>query len=498
MSADRQRVFSLAAVVVAAVLFGMVLSGALNFTSQVKADRPAPVSVAATGSFAAPDFATLADAVVPSVVSVFTEDVIDPSERRRQMPNDPFHFFFGPRDQREEREPQIDRSSGSGFFISATGEIITNFHVVDGADRIRVRLADDDGEYGVEVVGSDPATDIALLRITKPDREFPFLALGESSELRVGEWVMAVGNPLNMAHTVTVGVVSAKGRSLGLSRERSFENFIQTDAAINFGNSGGPLLNIRGEVIGINSAINARGQNLGFAIPVNIVRAILPQLRERGRVVRGYLGVSIENVDRDRAEAFGLDSTDGALVVQVVEGHAAEKAGVRHGDIIVMVDGRAIEDTRELIDTVSAMPPGTKVKLGLVRNGELKTISVVLEERELDTEDAVPAAGPEENGDVFEPLGVTVSELSLQIRRAYRLDDDLEGVIVTRVRPISPAADKGMIQGDVITEANGKPITDTSELGAAIEDVKAGGYLRLYVYNSRFKNYRFVILRLEE
>ncbi len=244
-------------------------------------------------------------------------------------------------------EPRERRSSGSGFFITGSGEIITNHHVIDGADKIRVRLSDEN-EYEAEVVGIDPATDIALLRVIDPDQEFSALPLGDSKAVRVGEWVLAAGNPMEMPNTVTVGVVSAKGRALGLSAEsQSFENFIQTDAAINFGNSGGPLVNLRGQVIGINTAINAAGQNIGFAVPIDVARRILPQLRENGRVVRGYLGVSIANLSRGDAEAFGLDSTDGALVQQVVEGHAAEKAGVRHGDVIVSVnDEHDQEDPR--------------------------------------------------------------------------------------------------------------------------------------------------------
>ena len=314
MKNDAQKIFSLAAVIVAATLFGMVLSGGLNITQRADADLPDTAAVATMGEIVLPDFVALADHVVPSVVSVYSDDVQDPSERNQRMPNDPFHFFFGPRDDGAEREPQVRRSSGSGFFISESGEILTNHHVIEDADSIKVRL-NDEAEYRAEVVGIDPATDIALLRVIDPDRTFSALPLGDSAAVRVGQWVMAAGNPLNMAHSVTVGVVSAKGRSLGLSAaSSSFENFIQTDAAINFGNSGGPLVNLKGNVIGINTAINAAGQNIGFAVPIDVARRILPQLRENGRVVRGYLGVSIGNLTKDDAEAFGLDSTDGALV----------------------------------------------------------------------------------------------------------------------------------------------------------------------------------------
>jgi serine protease Do len=498
MKSDVQKVFSIAAVIVAAILFGMVLSGGLNMTKRVDADRPEPVPAAVSEGTALPDFADLADRVVPSVVSVYSDEVREPSEDRRGMPNDPFHFFFGPRDEGREREPRVRRSSGSGFFITATGEIITNNHVIEDADKIRVRLVDDT-EYRVEVVGKDPATDVALLRVVKPDREFDPLPLGDSAAVRVGQWVMATGNPLEMEHSVTVGVVSAKGRALGLSAEsNSFENFIQTDAAINFGNSGGPLVDLHGNVIGINTAINAAGQNIGFAIPIDVVRRILPQLREHGRVVRGYLGVSINNLSPGEAEAFGLDSSDGALVESVVPGHAADKAGLHHGDVIVSVDGERIENTRELIDTISAMPPDTEVKIVVMRNGKPKTVTVVLEERDDEAAGAEPAEGPSDEGDVFERVGVAVTALDPSVRQNFRIDEDIEGVVVTRVRPLSPAGEEGMTPGLVITEANGELVTSPSDLRGVIEDVDAGGYLRLYVFIPRADTYRFVILKLEE
>ncbi len=496
MKSDAHKIFSLAAVMVAATLFGMMLSGGLNVTQRADADLPAPAAAATQGEMVLPDFVALADHVVPSVVSVYSDDVQDPSERNQQMPNDPFHFFFGPRDDGSQREPQVRRSSGSGFFISTTGEILTNNHVVEDADSIKVRLSDDT-EYRVEVIGTDPATDIALLKIVDPDREFSALALGDSSAVRVGEWVMAAGNPLDMAHSVTVGVVSAKGRSLGLSAESSsFENFIQTDAAINFGNSGGPLVDLRGNVIGINTAINAAGQNIGFAVPIDVARRILSQLRENGRVVRGYLGVSIANINKDDAQAFGLDNANGALVQEVVEGHAAAKAGIQHGDVIVAIDGAPVVDTRELIDTISAMPPGTKVDLGLIRNGKKITADVTLEEREADAAPGVNGNEPSTDGDVFERVGVTVTELTPMARQNFRIETEIEGVVVTKVRPLSPASEGGMAPGLVITEANGKPVDNPAELRAVVEDVDAGGYLRLYVYIPRADSYRFVILKL--
>jgi serine protease Do len=502
MRSERQKLFSLAAIVVASVLFGMVIAGALNLTPPVGADRAdqTPATAPTVVAPGVPDFATLADRVIPSVVSVFSTEEVDPRVRR-EMPRDPFHFFFGPRpepDDGREVEPMVRRSSGSGFFISAEGEIITNFHVVEEADSIEIELSDDT-RYKVTVVGRDPATDIALLKVEKPDRRFPALDLGESEGVRVGEWVMAVGNPLAMDHTATVGVVSGKGRVLGLS-DSSFENFIQTDAAINLGNSGGPLVNLRGEVIGINSAINAAGENLGFAVPINTVKQILPQLRERGRVVRGYLGISVRNVDQDTAEAFRLSGRSGAFVEMVVEGHAADKGGVKHGDVIVDLDGEPVADTRDLIDTVSAMAPGTKVKLGLIRDGKRMGVTIELEERLGDDEAAEADDAPPAEDAAASRAGLSVTELTPRVRQYYGIDDEIDGVVISRIRPLSPAGEEGLDRGDVITEANGRPIADAGDLLEVIDGVEQGGFLRLYVHRSRPERSLsfFAILKLDQ
>jgi serine protease Do len=498
---EKQKLFSLAAIVVAAVLFGMVLGGGLDLTRPADADRPVEAPQQATAvraespSLSLPDFASLADRVVPSVVSVFSTDVEQPDERRRRMPSDPFHFFFGPRDRNDSDEPTVRRSSGSGFFISAAGELLTNNHVVEDADRIEIELASET-RYEVEVVGRDPETDLALLKVIDPDREFQALSLGNAEEARVGEWVMAVGNPLNMDHTVTVGVISAKGRVLGLS-DSSFEDFIQTDAAINFGNSGGPLVNLRGEVIGINTAINAQGQNLGFAVPVSLAKRILPQLRERGRVVRGYLGIMVRNIDQDLQEAFGLASRDGAFVEEVLPKHAAANAGLEHGDVVTKVGDLKVVDTRDLIDTVSAMAPGAKVELEIVRDGKRKTVTVELEERVREGDNAQMEDEDDGKTDATERVGVVVSELSSKVRQMFGLDDTVEGVVITRVRTVSPAGEEGLGRGDVILEANGDPVRTVDDLVAAVDAVPEGGYLRLYVYRSRVDRSFFAILRLD-
>ncbi len=484
---------SLVAAVVAAVVFGMVLGGAFDLTQSADAQRSESEPTGAhSAPMAAPDFAVLAERVVPSVVSVDNTNVVEEDEQRGLR--DPFQFFFGPRPDSGDREPRTRRSSGSGFFISRSGEILTNYHVVEDADKLMVELVDGQ-RLEAEVVGTDPPTDLALLKVVKPQREFDALPIGSADTLRVGEWVMAVGNPLNMDHTVTVGVVSAKGRVLGLS-DTSFENYIQTDAAINFGNSGGPLVNTRGEVVGIATAINARGQNLGFAVPVETVVAILEQLRTRGEVQRGYLGVTIREVDAARQEAFGLDSQDGAFVVQVLPGHAADEAGLKPGDVIVAVDGVAIKDNRDLIDEISATPPGTTVTLDVIRNGEKITLEAELEERVLDQEDPTADMGDEGEGSMLEELGFGIDDLTPRTREMLGLDEDDAGVLVTRVRPLSPAAEQGLIRGDVLVQANGTDLGSADELMAIVDGLEEGSYLRLYVHRPRGDAFFFVILKI--
>lgn len=502
MHRERIQLVSLVAVAVAAVLFGMVLAGGLGLTPRASADRPSQqVQAPSKIVFAAPDFATLAEKVVPSVVSVYAKDIVKPGEGRQQQgPEDFFHRFFGPFGMGpqggQSREPVVRRSSGSGFFITPDGELLTNNHVVEGADELEIEL-NDGSRYPVKVVGRDPATDIALVRVVHADREFPVLKLGDSAAARVGEWVMAVGNPLNMDHTVTVGVVSAKGRRLGIS-DTSFENFIQTDAAINFGNSGGPLLNLRGEVIAINTAISARGQNMGFAVPINTAKLILPQLREHGKVIRGYLGVTVRDIDQELQEAFGLKNRNGAFVEEVLPGHAGDKAGLEHGDVIVSVNGQKVAKTRDLIDQISAMPPGSKAHLEVIRNGKSLKVTATLEERQGDEEASQGEGGEEEKGNVSERVGVSVMDLTDRVRQFYGLEDSIKGVIVSHVNPVSPAADEGLRRGDVITEVNGKKISSVQQFLSGVNAVKKGGYLRLYVYRPRAERSFFAILKLDQ
>jgi len=495
-----QRIVSVAALLVGAVTLGMVLTGGLDVTPSGNATSLAP-SLAATAQPAAarpappaagyPDFAALADRVVPSVISVYTTDVVTGQEMRQFHRNvDPFEFFFGPRGAQPDT-PRTREGAGSGFFISAEGLALTNNHVVEDADSIEVQLADNT-KYKAKVVGRDPATDLALIRV-EGDGPFPFLDLGDSEALRVGEWVMAVGNPLNMDHTVTVGVVSAKGRALGLL-ESSFENFIQTDAAINRGNSGGPLVNVRGEVIGINAAINIQGQNLGFAIPVSTAKLILPQLEKTGKVVRGYLGVFIKNIDENEQKSFKLSSRDGALVQDLEGDGPAAKAGLEAGDVIVSLDGQALKDTRELIDRVSAQPPGARIKLGVIRNGERKTFTVELTERPSGESETAEEPGTEATP--IGKLGMTLEEIDDRMRRRLDLPDDVKGLLVTEVEPLSPADEANLQPGLVVTRANGQAVSNLRELGRVVGGLESGELVRLYVFNPRVGRSGFFILQM--
>jgi serine protease Do len=473
-----------------------VLAGGLDLTPPGAAAPANPPAAAPTPSATAPvtggtaylpSFADLAERVVPAVVSIDAQ-TIEKTNRRRNPHGqgggqDPFEFFFGPqgpegfpgRDGQQPREFRSD-AGGSGFVISADGYIVTNNHVIDGATKIRVRL--EDRYYDAEVKGADPATDIALLKIDA-GRSLPFLPLGDSDSLRVGDYVMVIGNPLLLDHTVTVGVVSAKGRSIGLTQDVSFENFIQTDAAINRGNSGGPLVNLRGEVVGIATAMNWGAENIGFAVPVSTLKAVLPQLKEKGKVSRGYLGINIQNLDWDRAQAFGLTSTDGALVTEVNDGSPAGEAGLQHGDIVLSVDGHAIKTTRDLIDYVSAQAPGRTVSLELLRDGKKMTKQVRLGERQA-TGGEEPES-PSEGQHGLDWLGLDYQSLTPGLRQSAGLPDDLRGVLVRQVEPSSPLYDEGVAPGDVVTEVNGRPVSDAGAFENAVGKAASGSYLRLYV-----------------
>jgi serine protease Do len=479
MRDTRGRNVQVAVMVVAAVAFGMVLAGGLGWTPVGLAaeDSPGPQAVAGAAA-GLPGFAALADAVGPAVVSI-RADTFRTEEGPRAI--DPFEFFFGPRRQNPQAPPQQEperfraQSGGSGFVVSPDGLIVTNNHVVDGADRLTVTL--DGREYPAEVRGTDPETDLALIQV-EAGRQLPYLKLGDSDELSVGDWIMVIGSPLGLDHTVTVGVVSAKGRSLQVL-DPSFENFIQTDAAINFGNSGGPLVNLAGEVVGIATLINFGAENIGFAVPVSTLKSILPQLRESGRVTRGYLGVGVQNLDWPTAQAFGLDTTDGALVENIVEGHPGEEAGIRHGDIILRVDEVEVEDTRDLIDYVAAQPPGTTVRLLVLRDGERRTVPVELGERPTNGEEAEEPTRGEDGG--IEWLGLRYQELTPELRESHGLPESARGIWITRIEPDSPLADEGVLPGDLIVEVGGRTVGSVEELETRIGEAPPGAYLRLYV-----------------
>ena len=498
----RFRMTTVAAVALAAMALGMVLTGGLGVTPQGNAERLSPAApppaeaqtVAAPAGY--PDFATLAERVMPAVISVLTTDNVTRSDMRQfHRDVDPFDFFFGPNQSPDMRGPRVRRGAGSGFFISSDGLAITNNHVVEGAEKIEVILStDDNSKLPAKVIGRDPATDMALIKV-QGKSPFTPLKLGDSDSLRVGEWVMAVGNPLNMPHTVTAGVVSAKGRQLGLSPEtQSFENFIQTDAAINLGNSGGPLVNLRGEVVGINTAINAAGQNIGFAVPVNTLKLVLPQLKEKGKVVRGYLGVNIQNVTDVIQEAFSLTTREGAFVQSVEEGGPAEKAGIQKGDTSVSVNGAAVKQTRPLLDAVSAMPPDKKVVIDVLRDGKRKSLTVTLGERpsangqddDGEGEDATPAS----------QLGFEVQDLNARLRRNFEVPTDVEGIVVTDVEGGSVAEEAGLSVGDLVTEVNGKEVATVREFNGMTASLAKGAVLRLYVYRAAADRGSFVIMRM--
>jgi serine protease Do len=420
-----------------------------------------------------PDFVELAGKLKPAVVNISTSKTV---QSRRLLPgptgphNDLFDEFFERFFQGVPNRSRKERSLGSGFIISADGYILTNDHVVGGADEITVRLADGRAFRGT-VEGIDSKLDLALVKIDIGDEKLPVAVLGESEKLRVGEWVMAIGNPFGLEQTVTVGIVSAKGRVIGAGL---YDDFIQTDASINPGNSGGPLFNIRGQVVGINSAIVAGGQGIGFAIPIDAAKAVLPQLRETGHVVRGWLGVTVQTLTRELAASFGLKNTRGALVTEVAAGSPAAKAGIERGDVILAVNGRKLETMNDLPKQVAALPVGRPANVTIFRDG--KTREMPVEIGTLDDDRSQPEK--EENAEKV--FGLTLGDISPEAMRYYGLEGD-RGALVTAVEGDGPAAEAGIQPGDLIIEAGGRPTANAAELRAVTAKANSGQGLRLLV-----------------
>jgi serine protease Do len=417
-----------------------------------------------------PSFAELVKIEKPAVVNISTTQVIKqtgvphPRFNRRQSPfeeffgDDFFRKFFGDLPDREFKS----KSLGSGFIINKEGFILTNNHVIENATEVKVRLSDEK-EYDAKVIGRDPKTDIALIKIDAKN-DLPIVQMGDSDKLEIGEWVLAIGNPFGLEQTVTAGIVSAKGRVIGSG---PYDNFIQTDASINPGNSGGPLFNIKGEVVGINTAIVATGQGIGFAIPINMALSILPQLKEKGKVVRGWLGVMIQQITEDLAESMNLDTSDGALVAEVVEGGPADKAGIKRGDVILEFDGEVIGKMRDLPTLVAATPVGKKVQVNVLRKEKKETLTVVI--GELEEEKAAEADTEDEIGS----LGMTVQNLTPELTEYFQLEET-EGVVVAEVERYGPAAEAGIRRGDIILEVNQTAVKSVKDYRKALAKKKPG------------------------
>jgi len=466
---------------------------AISFWGEKPAEKAEPTPPHPSSQFVTtlPDFASLAERLSRSVVNISTTSEREApsfgSGRTPFGPEDPFHEFwepferfFGPFPRRRFKE----RSLGSGFIINREGYILTNNHVIENAQEISVRL-EDEKEYRAKVVGRDPKTDVAVIKIDSIEGVEP-MVLGDSDKLRVGDWVIAIGNPFGLDHTVTAGIVSAKGRFIG---QGSYDNFIQTDAAINPGNSGGPLINLRGEVVGINTAIFSRtGGNIGigFAIPINLVKDLLPELLEKGKVTRGWLGVLIQKVTPDIAESMGLKEPNGALVADVAKGGPAEEAGIKVGDVIVEFDGHPIKESNELPWLVARTPVGKLAKVKVIRNKKTETITVKIGE----LKEGEVAVGPE-GGE--EDLGLTVQTLTPDVAESLGIGEDVKGVVVTNVEPSSPADEAGLRRGDVILEVNRTPVPDLSSYRRALRESPKGKSILLWV--RRGENTIFVAVK---
>ncbi len=511
MSNRKTTFFYALLIAIASLAVGLVMASRLGLSPESAAQTvaaPPMNSAPLTGPLTAMTFRDIAKTVSPAVVNIRTE-----SRQRQQDLTDFFggggggggddlfeRFFGGPPGQgqggggqgRPQQRPrdQVVQAAGTGFIIDKAGFILTNNHVVEGATKIEVSLygADDDQEYEARIVGRDPLTDSALIElIEKPDHMLPEVKFGDSAQMQPGDWVMAIGNPFGLAHTVSVGVISALERPFPVAEGRSAQ-VLQTDAAINPGTSGGPLLNMRGEVIGINTAIytdtrQAGNIGIGFAIPSNTVRELLPQLRG-GKITRGRIGVAVRPIPADAVDEFGLKDRNGALVATVSPGGAADKAGLEPGDVIIAYNGKPIRNQDELVQAVVATRPGTTVPVRIVREGQERTQSITVEELDLENETQTARAGGR-NADPQQEsssgFGMSLSPITPEIARRLRLDDGTRGAVVVEVDPQSPAARAGIQPSDVILRVGRTPVANASEASRELARVPSGGTAFLLV-----------------
>jgi len=472
-------------------LLGLGPLGPASQPSLAQTQAPAPTPAPAPTVLAPDTFANLAKQVSGAVVNISAEKIVKNQMREMfgqgakrpkqgpapEMPFGPegpfrdfrdfFDKFFG-----DMPKSYKARSLGSGFIIDAKGYVVTNNHVVEGADKIKIILVGGK-EYQATVKGRDPKTDLALIQIVKPPAELPFLTLGDSDAIQVGDWVLAVGNPFGLGHTVTQGIISAKGRVIGAG---PYDNFLQTDASINPGNSGGPLLNLKGEVIGINTAILASGQGIGFATPSAIAKSVIPQLESKGKVVRGMIGVQVQNVTPELAKSFGMTEARGALVAEVNPDSPAAKAGIHQGDIIIDFNGHPIHEMNELPRMVAGLAPGTKATLKVLRDGKEKTLNLTI----VELADERQAQAKEEGAAEKTPLGLEVQNLTPALAQQFQLRDN-KGVVVVQVESGSPAADAGIRPGDLILEVNGAVVGAVKEYREAVAKVKKDTVARFLI-----------------
>jgi serine protease Do len=490
------RRFTLLTVVLASTvtfLIGVMVAGGLTPGAVVSS---APRRTAAAGEVAkaagaralngAVNFADVAERINAAVVNIDATSK-NSRERRRGDETDHGRDYEGPR-----------QGSGSGFIIDREGFILTNQHVIDGAERITVTMADGRAFRG-EVVGADPAIDVALLRV-RADGRLPEAPLGNSDDLRVGEWVCAIGNPLGYVHSVTVGVVSFIGRKLF---DKSLDDYIQTDAAINFGNSGGPLINAAGEVVGINSAISSRASNIGFAVPINQAVAILPQLKERGRVARGFIGVGLTDVTPALQRALNLSVAKGAMIQDVSPGSPADRAGLHAYDVIVEVEGRQVINNEEVIRDISARQPGSVARLAIIRDGRPQSVQVKLAERPArertpdSLEDLGPRQRPRQPEPTDTPLGLTIRELDRSLIGRLEIPETIGGVVISRVDPTGAGFQALLRRGFIIMEINKRPVANVAEYQRIVAAARPGDILALYVYDPTLSQRSLVAVTVE-